>query len=531
MTTDLYRALVPGGILSPGELLGLVAFAREAGCDGLHLGSRQDVLLPGTDGVRALAARRHAPPAAGAPSAPPLSPPVSPAVSPAASPVEAPRDLAAVAAVASPPEVAGASALRAPGPLFEPVADSPYSNVVCSYVAAEIFPRTPWLTSATYLYVLEQFGTPPRFEVNVCDPRQRLAPLFTGHLNFVASPEEDFWFVYAQLPAWPAPRLFPALVHSWEIARFVEAAEAIAPAPEGLEALVRGVNARADLDLRGVDRDLEAPFYPFPYYEGMNRIDASTYWLGLYWRNNWYALDFLEAMCRLCLEQRVGKVCITPWKSLIVTGIPDGRRLAWERLMGRFGINARHSSLELNWHLPVADAEALALKTYLVREFDKRDISTYGLTFGVASDYARPFTSVLIRRSPGAPAEVDGFAVRPTYDLLYARNFDPNTREYLEYAHRVDRAELTTLILELSRLYFEQLDEAGGRVIGAAAAEEAPAERRTVYQCRRCLSVYDPEVGDAAADVAAGTAFAALPEGYGCWTCGAGVEAFGAVEM
>ena len=505
MTTELYRALVPGGILSPGELLDLVAFAREAGCDGLHLGSRQDVLLPATERVRALAARRSG--RSGAPG-----PPDATGVAP---------DPAEEDAALAPPS----------GPLFEPIADSPYSNIVCSYVAAEIFSRTPWLTSATYLYVLEQFARPPRLEINLCDPRQRLVPLFTGHLNFVASPEEDFWFVYAHLPAWPTPRLFPALVHSWDIARFAEATEAISPPPEGLGALVRGVNARVDLNLRGVDRDLEVPFYPFPYYEGMNRIDGSTYWLGLYWRNNWYDLDFLEAMCRLCLEQRVGKVCITPWKSLIVTGIPDEQRLAWERLMGRFGINARHSSLELNWHLPVADTEALALKTYLVREFDKRDISTYGLTFGVASRYARPFTSVLIRRSADATADVDGFAVRPTYDLLYARNFDPNTREYLEHAHRVDRAELTTLILELSRQYFEHLDEAGGRVIGAAPDEEAAAEPQTVWQCRRCLSVYDPAVGDAAAGVAAGTALGALPTDYGCWTCGAGVADFEAVEM
>ena len=478
MTADLHRALVPGGILSPGELLALIAFAREAGVDGLHFGSRQDVLLPSTAGVRAAAART-----------------------------------------------------RADGPRIEPLATSPHSNIVCSYVASEIFSRTPWLTSATYLYVLEQFATPPRLEVNVTDPRQRLAPLFSGHLNFIASPEEDFWFVDANLPGWPASRPFPALVHSWEIARFVEAAEAIDPPPADVEALVAGVNARAELNLRGVERDLEVPFRPFPYYEGMNRIDASTYWLGLYWRNNWYDLDFLAAACELCLAQRIGKLCVTPWKSLIVTGIPEERRLEWEQLMGRFGINARHSSLELNWHLPVGDGEALALKHYLVREFDKRDISTYGLTFGVTSAYSRPFTSVVIGRSAGGPAEVDGFAVRPTYDLLYARDFDPNTREYLEYARRVDRSQLTELILELSRRYFERLDEQADRVVGARAIAPAPPPTREVLQCPRCTAVYDPVVGDPAAGVAPGTPATALPGDYACWTCGAPAGEFAATEL
>ena len=214
-----------------------------------------------------------------------------------------------------------------------------------------------------------------------------------------------------------------------------------------------------------------------------------------------------------------------------MTGIPEARRLEWEQLMGRYGINARHSSLELNWHLPVGDGEALSLKHYLVREFDKRDISTYGLTFGVRSTYSRPFTSVVIGRSEAGPGEVDGFAVRPTYDLLYARNFDPNTREYLEYARRVDRAQLTELIVELSRLYFEHLDEAGDRIIGAPKprAEESPA--REVLQCPRCQSVYDPAVGDPAAGVAAGTPIAALPADYACWTCGAPVGEMVAAEV
>ena len=475
---ELYRALVPGGILSPGELLALIAFAREAGVDGLHFGSRQDVLFPATEGVRAAAART-----------------------------------------------------RADGLTVERLADTQYSNIVCSYVASEIFSRTPWLTSATYLYILEQFSRPPRLEVNITDPRQRLTPLFTGHLNFIASPEEDFWFVDVALPGWAAPASFPALVHSWEIARFVEAAEAIAPPPDDMAAFVAGVNAHSELNLRGVRQNLEVPFYPFPYYEGMNRVDAATYWLGLYWRNNWYDLDFLAAACELCLAQRVGKLCITPWKSFIVTGIPDGRRLEWERLMGRFGINARHSSLELNWHLPVGDGGALSLKHYLVREFDKRDISTYGLTFGVTSAYSRPFTSVLIERSGEVADAVDGFAVRPTYNLLYARDFDPNTRDYLEYARRVDRSELTELILELSRQYFEHLDEQGARVVGARTGPTAPVPTRAVLTCQRCGSVYDPVVGDEAAGVAAGTPAEALPADYQCWTCGAGVASFAEAEM
>ena len=54
--------------------------------------------------------------------------------------------------------------------------------------------------------------------------------------------------------------------------------------------------------------------------------------------------------------------------------------------MGKFGINERHSSLELNWHLPVIDREALELKRFLVRELDQQDISTHGLTFTIKTN-------------------------------------------------------------------------------------------------------------------------------------------------
>ena len=67
----------------------------------------------------------------------------------------------------------------------------------------------------------------------------------------------------------------------------------------------------------------------------------------------------------------------------MVKGITEKDRLAWEKLLGKYGINMRHSSLELNWHIPVADNEALELKNYLVRVLDQRDISTYGLTFSI----------------------------------------------------------------------------------------------------------------------------------------------------
>ena len=50
------------------------------------------------------------------------------------------------------------------------------------------------------------------------------------------------------------------------------------------------------------------------------------------------------------------------------------------------------------------------------------------------------------------------------------------------------------------------------------------------YMCNLCGYVYDPEVGDPDNGVAAGTAFADLPEDWVCPDCGAGVEDFDPTE-
>ena len=173
---------------------------------------------------------------------------------------------------------------------------------------------------------------------------------------------------------------------------------------------------------------------------------------------------------------------------------------------------SRHSQLEMNWHLPVDDTEALELKKFLVLTFDQNDISTYGLTFGISNETGKRthFSSIIIEKNK-QPAIVKNFEVPPTYNVLHFKNFDPNTQNYKTYAQDVDKAELPGLLMELSKIYFEQLGSPEKKK--KSHKKTTPDLAREVYQCQSCLTVYDAVYGDSKSGVAAGTTFSGATGG------------------
>lgn len=459
----LTRLIIKGGVLSPGELKSICQISEEIGIKAISFGSRQDILFS---------------------------------------------------------EELNAEQLK----LFKDFEvvwpdDAKKQNIISSYISSDILPSTAWLTGDKYLYILEQFRETPTLKVNITDPKQHLVPLFTGHVNFIASEHEDYWYLYVRLPHWKDTIVYPVLVYSWDMAKVTRAIEnLLVEEPETIETIFELVNDAEETNNITIDKPLEIPFQPFPYYEGMHRIGNDKYWLGLYWRNNRYSLNFLKAMCDLCLACEIGKISITPWKSFIVKDIPKASKLQWEKLLGKYGINVRHSMLELNWNLPVADEDALRLKKYLVTNFDQNDISTYGLTFGI-TNYIKPtyyFTSIVIEKNP-SPSELTKYKIRDTYNLLYAKNFDPNEQEYIVHVQDVDMVDLPTLLMELSRLYFEQL---GSQKEEKVLPEKKPESiEYQVYQCSDCLTIYDPQHGDSTQDIAPKTPFEELSDSFVCALC------------
>lgn len=468
---DLKRIFIKGGILSPSELKRILSYAESQGLDAIHFGSRQDIIFP-----------EHKMKEEVEDQFPRLS--------------------------------------------TSMISDPTYQNIVCSYVASDIFPSTSWLNGSSYLYILESFKHQPKLKINISDPEQQLSPLFSGQLNYISSKHEDYWYLNIKLPHWKESIYYPVLVYSWDISKVSKTIEEIYLDADDVDELFMLVNNRIETNSRTIESELKVEFKPFPYYEGMNKMGINQYWLGLYWRNNKYYLDFLNEFCDFCLDHRIGKICITPWKSFIVKGIPRKSKLTLEKLLGRSGINVRHSLLELNWHLPVNDEKALALKKFIVSNFDQNDISTYGLTFAISNRGQNKiyFTSIVIEKNT-LPSLVKEWDIRPTYNVLYSENFNPNTQKYLVYAQDIDKIEIPGLLMELSKLYFDKLGDEDEDISSSDINQNEEIETK-VYQCKDCMTVYDSNLGDRNFDIEPGTSFDEIDSDYKCPVCEATKERF-----
>lgn len=465
--SDLIRAFVKGGFLSPADLLKIMELSKKLGNKYILFGSRQDIMFPSNG----------------------------------ASDAQLESDFKNINID------------------YELGSDqSVYQNIVSSYSAVNIVETTNWVKEDSYNVVIDSFDYKPKLKINIVDPLQSLVPLFTGELNFIASKEENYWYLYTRdtrkaniIECWPR------LIFGRDIAKIAKELEELFLnfLPFTIEELYMVLmNNNVRINYKPITEKLKFPEITLPYYEGLNAMLNNQYWLGLYWRNNQYDIHFMSAACRLCQETNVSKINIIPWKAFVIKGIKASDRLRWEKLMGKFGINERHSSLELNWHLPVIDAEALELKRFLVRELDQQDISTHGLTFTIKTGRELfLFTAIVIEKSFQM-----GASPGDNYNILYAKNFNPTTISYHPYARGVKKEMIPALLIEISKLYFRQLNPEKEHF---KEIKEETSIKDTIasYQCSNCLTVYDEKYGDPLFGIPPGVSFDSLPETYKCHVC------------
>lgn len=477
----LVRILVKGGILTPAHLLSILKAARAAGKKYIHFGSRQDILLEVNNKQSGDLCEKFE---------------------------NIRNDII-------PHKTRGENA----------------QNIVTSYVSSDIAPATAWVSSGSYLFVLELFNFKPTLRINIADPKQSLVPLFYGDLNFVASEQKDFWYLYVRRKEDSAPERWPVLVLTQDIpvlSRRIEEKWNIFKR-ESFSGFFNILQHELDYTWRKIENGLKLD-YSFPQdYEGFGKMyNSSHYWAGFYWRNNSYDISFLEEVCHLCLSLNISKICLTPWKSFLVKDIREKDLFHWHRLIGRFGINMRHSSFELNWHVPLLNKEALHLKHFIVKKFDKVDVCVHGLTFGIKTKSDIPFSSIIIEKVSGLKflKKFDPFGY---YKVLHAQNFNANTSVYTEFMSNIPRHRLPEILQNVTGKFYAQWINEAAKADSKIVIEKERKQR--VYQCMHCFSIYDETTGDTLNGISPGTLFRDLPDTFTCQLCNAPKKSFKEADM
>ena len=401
-------------------------------------------------------------------------------------------------------------------------------NIISSYPAAGIFIADSWLTEGIYKDIFDTLAQ-PQLKVNICDSRQTFVPLFSGHLNWIASPHPHYWYLYIRYPGQTDTLRWPRLIYTNSIPQVSTALETRILQQQNPAALL---GTPLDCISRDIDRDLELPAFHLPYYEGFNRHD-NQYWLGIYRRDEAFGVAFLKDLCSVCLETGIGQFYATPWKSIIIKNIEPAHRKLWDYILGKHGINVRHAANELNWQVADHCEDSLILKRHIIRHFDTADVRTYGLCFNISLDMGKHhFGSIVIRRQENKHRSKLKYLQR--YDVLYTPDFNPNTHQLIPYRSEVLKEHLGPYIASLCRHYYEKGTEWNVLQEYVSGQKAIPADihsEKTVHQCPSCLSVYDETAGDADRGIAAGTPVTALPEDYSCYICETPVREFTPVPL
>ncbi len=402
-----------------------------------------------------------------------------------------------------------------------------YPNIVSSYIADGIFNQENWLKEGVYKDIFDLFDYKPLLKINIVDGSQTFAPFFTGNLNFIASSVSNYWYLQIRYPKTNIVYSWPSLIYSEDIPALAKTIEEVIFAnkqqfydqPEIDSSLLHQlVSADRDFVIQQIEQPLKLPDFQLPYYEGFNK-QGNKYWLGIYRRDELFAIELLMEICNLCMQTRIGQLYISPWKSLLIKNIEPADRPLWGNILNKYRVNIRHASNELNWQVEDLCRQCLQLKQQLVREFEEADLRTYRLSFVVKRSPKSGLYGSIIIRDRG----------NDLYEIAHTQDFNPNTKEVVVYRQGVPANELSTHLMALcSDFYGRQSMELKP---AAVMVTEAPQiEGITVHQCGDCLTIYDEAHGDEHNGISPGVPFAGLLS-YECPVCGSSKEAFKPVLM
>ncbi len=416
------------------------------------------------------------------------------------------------------------------GVFFEVNSDS-YPNISSSYPAEEIFITKTWLSEGVYKDIFDLMEHRPRLKINISDSNQSITPNLTGNINWVASPVQHFWHLFIRFPKTNVVYEWKEMLYTNDLPRMSKHIEELIFA-NGKKFIDNPLASGDELfDLLTVNnyitKTAEAPAklpgFNLPYYEGLNRYQ-DKFWLGIYRRDEMFSVSFLKELCQICLQTKIGQICSTPWKSIIIKNIESKTLTYWNNLLAKHLINVRHAANELNFQVEDHCDEGLQLKNFLVKYLHEDDTRTFGICFGIKTrKKSEVFSNILVRKRP--LISLFGFGFFHVYDILCAKDFNPNERTGSAFSTGNFKFLLPEQLRRAILSFYSYHDAASLPTIKSASdKKERPvhvAEPQFVYQCSHCLSVYDEKVGDPSKEIPADTSFDVLPSTYTCDLCDA----------
>ncbi len=403
-----------------------------------------------------------------------------------------------------------------------------YPNIVSSYPAEEVFITDTWLSEGVYKDIFDAIDYEPRLKINVSDSNQSFTPLLTGNINWVAAQaSQHFWHLFVRFPRTNHIHEYRELVYTNDLANVSRKLEDLIFADP--EQFYDNPHADGQLLFSMLEKEnyitqpalgaAKLPQFNLPYYEGINRY-YDKYWLGIYRRDELFSVHFLKDICRLCLQTKIGLLCSTPWKSLIIKSIEEKDKVYWNELLAKHKINVRHAANELNFQVEDNCQDGLAIKNYLLHHFHEDDTRTFGVCIGIKTrKKSEVFSSILVRRKSLLTFFGIGFFY--VYDILCSHEFNPNERTGFVFSRNNPRWLLPE---QLRRAVFSfHTQRTNRQAKDGAPVKKDNTDKKTkpvyIYQCTDCFTVYDEKEGEPQTGITPGTAFDALDEGYSCSLC------------
>ncbi|MBL7649766.1 MAG: rubredoxin [Candidatus Hydrogenedentes bacterium] len=394
-------------------------------------------------------------------------------------------------------------------------------NIVTTRPMAGRAGRTPWLSDGAYDSVLSQFMTAPAIPVNLSDPRQDVLPLYTGQINFIASTEPGYWHVSFNARGQLRPIVLSTAVHADGVpaATFVVQSAILQDNALDLPELQRNLLE----NLGGVAREL--PQVAVAHHDEVRPIEgfefdakSESYSLGISALAQRFPCAFLADLCLVARSLGLATAGLTPWRSLLMHGIPASARADFERLLLRHRVSlhtgAWDSASFNDFHTPGTVKAGAELLRALNENFPHPGGLRIGLTehSGVIPD-----TPIVVRAE--TPPARWPFRPEPRFNVFVRENFDRFNPMLIACVTGVAAGRMADAVLDLVERF-----GAGQAATVAVATQASPVLLRggaLIHQCAECHTEYSEQYGDPLGGIDAGTPFAELPASWTCPTCGA----------